>query len=109
MAFNEKYLGQLSPTGANPNHFYSGSSNGAVIKTLIVCNITSSPQLYDIFYNTSATHTAINALHYHGPIFTGETIHIDTFIVMETGKFLGVLSPGSTGQSIVITAFGANL
>jgi len=104
----EQQLGQLRPANTTAASLYSpGASEIAVIKTIVICNVTASPAAFRIFIDDNGTtYDQTTALFYDTQIAANTTVHVDTFYAMNdsTGN-LAVRT--DTADALNFTAFGA--
>ena len=110
MAFTEIFINQIMPTGTEIAGLYSGTSTQAIIKVINVCNVTSVPQTFSIYYNPAgSTYGVGNSMHYSQTIVGNQTVLIEGFTVLQSGAYAAVQCDASTGNRLVFTAFGATL
>jgi len=104
----EQQLGQLAPANTTAASLYSpGANEIAVIKTIVICNVTSVTAAFRIFVDDDGTtYDATTALFYDVSIGGNTTVQLDTFYAMNdaTGN-LAVRT--DTADSLTFTAFGA--
>lgn len=108
MAFQEKLLGQSNPGNVATTIYTVPASTTAIIKTILICNTSSSTRSYRIFFNNSgATYNATNAIMYDIPILPNTTNSIEDFMPLNgSGASIGV--SGST-TDVNFTVFGVEI
>lgn len=108
MAFTTKQLGQLRPANTTAASIYSPAANTVTqIKTIIVCNTTSSSASYRIFLDDDGTtYDESTALYWDIslPGNTTESIEVNLAMDDSTGN-LAVRT--SSANALTFTAFGA--
>lgn len=104
----EQQLGQLRPANTTAASLYSpGASEIAVIKTIVICNVTTTSAKFRIFIDDNGTtYDQTTALFYDTTIAGNTTVQLDTFYSMNdsTGN-LAVRT--DIADAINFTAFGA--
>lgn len=106
----EKQLGQLRPANTNAASLVSPPDNTRlVIKTLVICNTTSSLATYRIFLDDNgSTYDETTALFYDVSIQGNQTVQIDTYYCMNNSS--GNLAVRTnTANALTFTAFGAEI
>ena len=110
MALQEKQLGQLRPANTTAASLYSpGASTTAIIKTIVVCNQTSSSAKFRIFLDDDGTtYDESTALFFDIVIGANSTDQIDTYYAMNNAN--GNLAVRTdTNSAITFTCFGVEI
>ena len=110
MALQEKQLGQLRPANTTAASLYSpGASTTAIIKSIIICNQTSSQAAYRIFMDDDGTtYDESTALFYDITIGANSTDQVDTFYAMNDAN--GNLAVRTdTNSALTFTCFGTEI
>ena len=110
MTIAEKQLGQSRPANTTAATLYSpGSGVTAVIKSLIVCNVSASLAKFRVFQDDDGTtYDESTALFWDADIKAGESMVLDNFAPMNnsSGGF-GVRT--SIANAITFTLSGAEI
>ena len=110
MAFQEKQLGQHRINSTTATSLYSpGASTTTIIKSIVVCNQSSSAATFRLFIDDDGTtYDQTTSLFYDVSISANTTIQIDTFWPMNdaTGN---LATQNGTANAITFTAFGVEI
>ncbi len=110
MAFQEKQLGQHRINSTTATSLYSpGASTTTIIKSIVVCNQSSSADTFRLFIDDDGTtYDQTTSLFYDVSISANTTIQIDTFWPMNdaTGN---LATQNGTANAITFTAFGVEI
>lgn len=108
MAIQEQQLAQARENSTNAVSIYSPSSNEtAIIKSIILCNVTSSLSKVRIFIdNDGSVFDESTAIFYDINVHGNETIELDSYIPMnnENGNLAYRVD---VANSVTITVSGA--
>jgi hypothetical protein len=110
VGIQEKQLGQLRPTDTTAASLYSpGVGVTAIIKSIVICNQTSSSAKFRIFLDDDGTtYDESTALFFDITIAANSTDQIDTFYAMNNSA--GNLAVRTdTNSAITFTCFGAEI
>lgn len=110
MIIQEKQLGQLRPANTTAASLYSpGTGVTAIIKTIVICNQTSSSAKFRIFLDDDGTtYDESTALFFDIDIGPNSTDHVDTYYAMNNPS--GNLAVRTdTNSAITFTCFGAEI
>jgi len=105
MAFQEKILAQLRPTGSSAVTAYTVPANTtSIITTIHICNTTTSDTTFRIFIdNTASTYDETTALYYDTTLSAKETMKIQTHLGMNTaGGTLGIRTANASALTFTI-------
>ena len=108
--FQEKQLGQSRPSGTSAVSVYSPAANTtAVIKTIIVSNVSSASMKYSIYMDDDGTtYDQTTAIAYNCVLAKENTIVIDTFLAMNNAGG-NIAFQVDTADSATITLMGAEI
>ena len=110
MALQEKQLGQHRINSTTATSLYSpGASTTTIIKSIVVCNQSSSADTFRLFIDDDGTtYDQTTSLFYDVSISANTTIQIDTFWPMNdaTGN---LATQNGTANAITFTAFGVEI
>lgn len=101
MTFTESQIAQGQPTDTNNLTLFTASSK-TVVKSIRICNTTSSDATFRIFVGGTAVS---NALYYDVNLPANQTTSDDGFLVLETSDTIVVQT--GTANSITFTISGA--
>lgn len=110
MAFQEKQLGQHRINSTTATSLYSpGASTTAVIKSVVICNQTSSADTFRLFVDDDGTtYDQTTSLYYDTDIAANTTIQIDTYWPMNDANG-NLATQNATANAITFTAFGVEI
>jgi hypothetical protein len=109
MAFTEKRLGASAPADTNNATLYTvPAATTAVMKSLRICNVTSSDATCRVFLVPSGGSAGVtNAIYYDFTVPANSTLSDDGFHVLATGGTIVVRS--SVADTLTFTASGAEV
>ena len=110
MGIQEQQLGQLRPANTTAASLYNpGANTTAIIKSIVVCNQTTSSARFRIFLDDDGiTYDETTALFFDILIPSNTTVQIDTFYAMNNSS--GNLAVRTdTANTITFTCFGAEI
>jgi hypothetical protein len=110
MAFQEKQLGQRRDNDTNTHSVYSpGASVSAIIKTITLCNTSSSEATVRLFIDDDGTtYDESTAILYDVTVDAKSFLQIDGFYPMNDAGGNLAYQQG-TANAITITVFGAEV
>ena len=110
MAVLSKLLAQVRPLDTAQTDFFSPiADTSVIIKTIVVCNTTTSAEKFSIWQNEAeAVYADQNALYRNVPIPAETTVQIDGYFATDqVAAEFGVQV--STGDTITFTMYGAEI
>lgn len=110
MTLQEKQLGQLRPANTTAASLYSPATGvTAIVKSVWICNTTSSPVTFRIFSDDDGTtYDETTAIFWDVTIDGSTTLELDTFMALNNAAGNLAVSTG-TGNALTFTAFGAEV
>lgn len=103
----EKQLAQSRPANTTAASIYSPTGETAIIKSIVICNVTGTAAAFRIFLDDDGTtYDQTTALFYDANINGNETVEVDTYWPMNNSS--GNLAVRTdTADALTFTVFGA--
>jgi len=110
MTLQEQQLGQLRPANTTAASLYSpGAGVTAIVKSIWICNTTSSPVTFRIFADDDGTtYDESTAIFWDVTINGSTTLELDTFMALNNSAGNLAVRTG-TASALTFTAFGAEV
>ena len=107
-SIQEKQLGQVrNTTGGSAESIYSpGASTTAIVKSIVICNQTGTPDTFAIYVDDDGTtYSEETALFHDVAIGANETIILNVWLAMNNAAS-NIAVEAATTDAVTFTAFG---
>lgn len=107
--FTYKVLGQAAPSNTSNADLYTvGAGKSAIISSISVCNVTSSPATYRIFQRIAGATAGVgNAIAFDATVAANSTTSVEIKMTVAATDVITVRS--DTGSALTFTANGSEI